>query len=126
HRGRARALAFSPNGKLLASGSEDTTALLWDLTGELRRRARPQAPAAKEAARLWADLAREDAARAYRVVQDLAAAPTVTIPYLRTRLRPAPSADAAQMARLLRGLGSKDAAVREQARSELERLGEAA
>ena len=31
HNGRVKALAFSPNGKILASGSEDGTILIWDL-----------------------------------------------------------------------------------------------
>jgi WD40 repeat protein len=36
HQGEVRALAFSPDGGLLASGSIDTTVLVWDITGRLQ------------------------------------------------------------------------------------------
>jgi WD40 repeat protein len=31
HKGWVKALAFAPDGKTLASGSRDTTVLLWDV-----------------------------------------------------------------------------------------------
>jgi RNA polymerase sigma factor (sigma-70 family) len=37
HRGRAMSLAFTPDGKGLVSGSDDTTALVWDLLGRPKR-----------------------------------------------------------------------------------------
>ena len=33
HEGQIRALAFSPDGRLLGSGSADTTVLIWDVWG---------------------------------------------------------------------------------------------
>jgi WD40 repeat protein len=41
HTGSIRCLAYAPDGKMLASGSYDTSAILWDLTG---RRARATLP----------------------------------------------------------------------------------
>ena len=43
HQGRNFALAFAPDCSVLLSGNEDTTALVWDLTGQFtERRSRPR------------------------------------------------------------------------------------
>jgi WD40 repeat protein len=76
HRHGITCLAFSADGRMLASGSHDQTALVWDLTGLLEGgswRARPLAP--EELEKLWSDLGGPDAARAYRAMWRLAAAP---------------------------------------------------
>src|SRR5262249_26057831 len=49
--GRARSLAYSPDAGTLASGHEDTTVLLWDLTG--RSGPRPWVTAPSKPDRLW-------------------------------------------------------------------------
>src|SRR5262249_48170963 len=69
HRSEVSSLAFSADGRLLASGSYDFTALVWDLSGSHQKTGRPAAAlTADESQRLWADLAAEDASRAYRAV----------------------------------------------------------
>src|SRR5262249_57332236 len=62
--GGVRDLAFSPDGKLLASGSNDTTVLLWDMTRVRRARPPPVNLSARELDALWADLPRAHAAPA--------------------------------------------------------------
>src|SRR5207244_7167682 len=60
------ALALSADGKTLASGSNDSTVLLWDVAEIVRPIAATKtALAAKEVESLWQDLAGEDAAKAY-------------------------------------------------------------
>jgi WD40 repeat protein len=122
--GEVRTLAFSPDGKTLASGSNNTTVVLWDLTrlpGEPRPAAR--LPAEKRAA-LWDDLASADAATGYRAVLRLAAAPEA-VALLRERLRPVPRDDgeAARVQRLIRRLDDDDFEERERAERALGRLG---
>jgi RNA polymerase sigma factor (sigma-70 family) len=126
HQGSIASLAFSPDGKLLATGGNDTTILLWDAT---RLKARPPEAAPlkpEQLESLWADLAGQDAAKAYRAIRTLASSPQVSVGFLKRRLRPVAPADAKQVARLLADLESEQFAVREKATRELEKLGETA
>src|SRR5262249_34560139 len=89
-------VTFSPDGKLLAS-SAGRTALVWDIGTDV-------SPAELE--KLWADLAGKDAAKAYRSILRLVAAPRRVVPYLRNHLRPVEPADASRVARLIADLDS--------------------
>jgi RNA polymerase sigma factor (sigma-70 family) len=124
--GRVQTLTFSPDGKKLLSGSEDTTATVWDVTGRLSE---PNLGTPLTAARLdalWAALSSEDAAKAFRAVQTLAGSPREALPYLSQRIRPVPRAPEKEIARLITDLDSEDFETRERAAKELDRLGEAA
>ncbi len=119
HRGQITALHFSANGERLISGSDDTTALVWDVRGRLEPR-RTLSAANREA--LWADLASADAVRSYQAIRNLTAAPASAVPFLRQRLHPVPPADEKRVARLIGDLDSNDFATRRKAVAELEKL----
>jgi hypothetical protein len=127
------ALSFSPDSRRLASGSRDTTILVWDATGRFRDGGlRPARLSAKELEGCWTDLAASDGQRAGRVIWALAADPDQAVPFLakrlRTELTDAKAHRAAQMAKvpqLLRALDDDSFAVRTKAKAELARLGEA-
>jgi WD40 repeat protein len=124
HAAAVTGVAFTPDGKALLTGSEDTTALVWGVT-------RPDEPtngalSDKALARLWGDLAAEDAARAWQAVCVLAASPAESVHFLRGRLRPAAEADARAVARLIADLDSDRFEVRQKAAAGLEKLGELA
>jgi RNA polymerase sigma factor (sigma-70 family) len=126
HRERIRALAFSPDGRLLVSGGLDYTALVWDVTGmcpEGKWSTRDLRPG--EIERLWADLGGEDGAAAYRAVWALAAA-RQAVPFLAERLRPMPGVEDKRLTRLIAELDSEQFEVRNRAAKELEQLGELA
>jgi hypothetical protein len=123
HRGRVVSLAFSPDGQTLISGSEDTTALVWDLTG-------PSEPKGRltddDLNRAWDSLTQRDAAAGYRAIQALVADPERSISFLRTRLKPVPAVAEEQLKRRIAQLGSDQFAEREKAARELEKQNEAA
>ncbi|HEY7424440.1 MAG TPA: sigma-70 family RNA polymerase sigma factor [Gemmataceae bacterium] len=125
HSGEVRALTFSPDGRRLASGSFDTTVLIWDVTGRFQDgRLRPVQLSDKEQEKLWTDLADDDAGRAGRSLWTLAAAPAQTVPLLAKRLRPASARVAPEViAKLIRDLDDDAFTVRLKARKELQKLG---
>jgi RNA polymerase sigma factor (sigma-70 family) len=119
----ASSLAFSPDGRLLATGHADSTILLWDAT--LRGGARGGLLAAAEADALWNDLAGADAARAYAAVWRLADDAGRSVPLLRERLRPAAAPEVGPEGEALRGLRAVqvlEAVGSREARGALERL----
>jgi WD40 repeat protein len=108
HKRGTAALAFSPDGKTLASGGRDTTVLLWEVT-----RARLE--------HLWTELSggQDEGARAGK---GLAATPEEAIPLLKDRLRRAAEAEE-RVRRLITDLDADDFDVREKSSHELEGLG---
>jgi RNA polymerase sigma factor (sigma-70 family) len=127
HRGRVTALTFAPDGKTLASGSADTTTLIWDVAPLAPRRQPPARElSAREVEVCWADLAGDDAAKAYRANGALAAAPERALPFLRKHLQPTQPADAGKIRQLIAGLDAGKFAARQQASKQLEGAGELA
>jgi hypothetical protein len=114
-------LAFSPDGARLVSGSADGTALVWSVRG-----GEPVAGTLNDAdlKKLWADLASDDAARAFKAVRVLAAAPKQAVPFLAKQVRPAAAVGQDRIPQLIADLGSKKFAVRKKAEQELARLGQ--
>jgi hypothetical protein len=121
HRGPVSAPAFSPDGRRLISGGEDTLAFVWEVP--LRPRGPVAALAEKRAAALWADLAAPDAVRAYRALGAWVAAPEAAVAAFRRLSPPAEPVDAKKVGRLIADLDSETYAVREAASKELRGLG---
>jgi WD40 repeat protein len=121
HTGQVTVLAFTPEGRRLASVSTDTTGLLWDVEA-----IRANAPAVDAAglATLWADLAGEPGP-AYDAVRRGIAAGDRTVELLREQLKPAPTVDSKRVAELLTALGSARFAERDRASRDLAALGSA-
>jgi WD40 repeat protein len=124
HQAEVTTLAFASDGKTLASGSRDTSVLIWDLSA-FAAKANPQAAPVDAAAR-WQDLMSDDASRAFDAICALAAAPDKAVPYLKAHARAAVATDAATIRRLIAELDSDRFDVRQKASGELAELGEAA
>jgi hypothetical protein len=118
HRGDILSLAFAADGRRLATGSIDTTVLLWDL-------ASPPAGGRedKALATWWNDLADADPVRAYAAVWRLAGVPEKSVPLLRRHLKPVAEDDVEEIRQAVADLDSESFAVRAKASGRLRELG---
>jgi hypothetical protein len=124
HRGFINSLAFAPDGRTLASGSADSTALLWDLTGRLKGgRLTTVKLSPRRLAAAWDDLSDADAARAYRAIWTLTAAPEQAPALLRQHLRPAAAAKEKRLMEWIKDLDHDQFSVREKAVREVQKMG---
>ncbi|HLN31397.1 MAG TPA: sigma-70 family RNA polymerase sigma factor [Gemmataceae bacterium] len=121
------ALAFSLDGKTLASAHGDGTILLWDLSEA--RQALKRAPVVANETQVegwWAELKDADAPKAYVAAWKLIAAPEEAVRTLRKHLVPATSVSSDNLRQLLDDLDSNQFALRKAATQELAVLEELA
>jgi hypothetical protein len=117
-------LAWSGDGKLLATGSVDQSVLLWDLTGQMRQgKWEPAKLAEDDLARLWNELGDLEAQRPYDAGWRLVAGAEETVRFVRERLKPVGVVDPAKIEQWITDLGSEKFAVRQGAAKELEKVG---
>jgi WD40 repeat protein len=116
HRDRATTLTFAP-GRQLLSGSLDTTVLAWDI-----RPPRVGVSVTLESA--WNDLAKREAAEAFKTEGSLLAAPAEAVKFFAEKVKPVAALNPKRIQPLLADLDSDQFAAREQASAELEKMGE--
>jgi WD40 repeat protein len=124
HRGRITALGFSPDGKQVATGSTDSTILLWNWSAAVGLQQTDRNDLREDHMNeAWAHLAAPDATQAYQAVGKLASAGDKSVAWLRAHLRPVSQQEREPIRLEVANLDSEKLAVREAAVRELTRLG---
>jgi hypothetical protein len=117
-------VAFSPDGRVLASGGSDTQVLVWDLTGRAPDgRRHPTRLGPTRMRELWEALAGENAARAYRAVWEMAADAEGSTAFLKENLHPVEKPRPDSVRRLLAQLDDDSFDVRQRAEAALAHFG---
>ena len=122
HRAKLETLVYSADAKLLASGSSDNTALLWDLMGQGDRRQGKLS--AKELQALWETLGSDKAETAHVAMCILDRATEQTVAFVRTHLPP--KVDTERVSLLIKNLDHDDYTVRDEAEAGLQRFADLA
>jgi hypothetical protein len=120
-----RCLAFSRDGRLLASGQRDTTILLWDVADATRPAANLAQLTDGEVEACWKDLA-AGVKTARRAREGLLADPAKAIALCQERLKPVAPVAAERIHALINDLNAGKFSARQTATRELAALGEQA
>jgi WD40 repeat protein len=124
HTGIISCLTFAPDSRTLASGSSDTTVLLWDTSGQRDENFHPWTPSVIEAA--WTNLADKNSRHAYQEwMSGMISSPDGTVEVLRRHLTPrrGTKAVAENIDRLIADLDNGAFALRVKATNALLELG---
>lgn len=117
-------LAFSHDDRCLASSSDDSTILIWDLNRPLQPLKRGKRLTEQELDECWRTLFQRDAGKAEVAIWELIDFTDESLPYLAKKLRPSQVPDAVRMRNLFADLGSNNFKTRTRANDELARFGE--
>jgi WD40 repeat protein len=127
HKGPVTCVVVSPDGKLLATGSEDTTALVWRLDRLLPRERLAKSPLQKSSIeKLWSLLSSQRSSEAHVASWFLSDGNNEVISFLNARVHPAKPIQSALVTRLIRQLNSEKFTMRARAKQKLRALGELA
>jgi RNA polymerase sigma factor (sigma-70 family) len=116
-------LVLASGGKLLATAGADG-AMVWDLTRDEKPLPKDLKLTAKDLETAWADLASDEAGKAYAAVRLLRADPAQAVPFLEGQLKPKvdkPAPD--KLKQLIADLDAAQFKKRDAATKELEKLG---
>jgi len=109
--------SISPDGCVIASSSYGAPVLLWDLYGNAKGSVKPSGTVDLE--QLWADLAGDDAGKAFKSIRQLCAVPEQAIKLLRGKITPAKPRAEGAIIQWIKELDSPIFAERERASKEL-------
>jgi WD40 repeat protein len=118
-------VGFTPEGRGIVTGGDDTQVLLWDYTRRCRDGVWKEVKHTRERQEsLWKILASDDAVEAHRAIWELVADADETAKFLNEKLQPAKLPEAAWLMKTIDRLSSSMFAEREKATTELRALGD--